>query len=943
MFATEQGEAAPVCLLEGSRQVRESTMKTETRNRWMRFAAVLVAAGVVWLPVTVRAQGAGGDPFYKGLQQRGLQSLMRAYLEEKGVSDEAESHVTKAAQAALEVEKAAAAKSVEERNACFERARTLYEGAIAETQKAMEQVPAAQWKARADARLQVLQLRAELAKMIFQNWLKNDLDVLEVTDRRGGDRQEAARLLKMAEEQFRAVFRGGTEWLSEIDRDPDPTRYGNAGFTRALGDLRREAEYHSAWVMYYLAWIRPKDYQPAEGEMASDELLKGAITIFEGYLNLPDKVAAKWYAYLVIGLAQRALGEYEDALTSLAYADNAAAPEELKIRVAFERALTRVRQGEYKKVREAIETAREFFGAQKLGQNLYGLAMPLVEAETYILEAQAKQDAALKQKGLDILVEMNNRPAPWPAIVSFVMPALVGIPDDVEKMDPFPLWILATDSYEKARQQEDPKQLEYALRLYKIYADKVGPQDENYAAAIYSQAACLLQLGRKEEAAEAFKTVAESFPDYRYAPDAAKYYVGASGQVYEAAKTDENRDAYEKALAWFVSKWLRADPDQQYFYALILYRGAKYEEAADQFTKVAQDSEYYPDARYWVALARLEGFREEVLPTGQKAQILSRARVVAQDLVDFAKYAGQARGLPDAKRQELQNWAQAAYLNAAGIYMYPEVGLYADGLQLLEQMEQTFQLDKEMQGRLMKYKIEALRRLGELDKAKAVLNTFLGQAKPEEVGPVLRSLFQAWIEDVQRLIKSGAKDTARTKVKDAEELGDRLREWLQTAAVEDRQSETENVQYDLAELYLAVGDYDVAKKIYEEIGGPKPEETTPVKVDCVYGLARCHEALAEGAPDAAQGRQQFERSLELWRALLEIEGQNAKADLPRIWNYRYHVFYCRYRLGERDEVRKALDALEILSRPEPLGGADAELQQKFRQLRAWVTGAAPPK
>jgi len=919
-------------------------MKTKTRNRWILFAAVLAAAGAIWLPARVQAQGAEDDPFYKGLRQRGLQSLMRAYLEEKGVSGaEAESHVTKADQAALEVEKAAAAKSVEERDACFERARALYEEAIAETQKALAQVPAAQWKARADARLQILQWRAELAKMIFQNWLKSDLDVLEVTDRRGGNRQEAARLLKVAEEQFHAVFRGGTEWLSEIDRDADPAKYRNA-YSRRVENLRREAEYHTAWVMYYLAWVRPKDYQPAEGETSRDGLLKGAITTFEGYLSLPDKVAAKWYAYLVIGLAQRALGKYEDALTSLAYADNAAAPEELKIRVAFERALTRVRQGEYKKAREAIETAREFFGTQKVDQNLYGLAMPLVEAETYILEAQAKPNAALKQKGLDILAEMNSRPAPWPAIVSFVMPGLVGTPDDVEQMDPFPLWILATDTYEKARQQEDTKQLEYAMRLYKIYAEKVGPQDENYAAALYSQAACLLQLGRKEDAAEAFKTVAESAPNYRYAPDAAKYYVGVRGQVYEVAKTDENRDAYEKALAWFVSKWLRADPDQQYFYALILYRGAKYEEAADQFTKVAQDSEYYPDARYWVALARLEDFRENVLPAGQRNQIFSRARVVAQELTDFANYARQVQGLPDTKRQELQNWAQAAFLNAAAIYMYPEVGLYTDGLQLLEQMEKAFpKLDKEMEGRLLKYKIEAYRRLGELDKAKKVLDTFLAQADPAEVGSVLPPLLQAYIEDVQRLIKTGNKETARTKVKDAEELGDRLREWFKTAGVENPEAQAENIQYDLAELYLAVGDFDVAKKIYEEIGGPKPEEAAPIKVDCVYGLARCHEALAEGAPDAAQGRQYFERSLELWRALLDIESQGQKSDAKRIWNYRYHVFYCRYRLGERDEVRKALEAQEILSRPDPLGGADAELQQKFRQLRTWVTGAAPPK
>ena len=919
-------------------------MTGAARNAWTGVAALLAVGVAAFLfAAAARAQRSEDDPFYKGLQERGLQSLMRAYLETKGVSGEAESGAAKEVQAAAEAQKAAAAKSVEERDACFERARSLYEQAIAETQKTLDQTPAAQWKPRADLRLQILRWRSAVGKMVFQDWLKNDLQILEVTDRRVGNREEAARLLRVAMEQFRAALRGGTEWLSEIDRDADPTKYRNAGYTRHLGDLRREAEYYTAWTMYCLAWILPKDYKPAEGERSRSDLVNDAITILQGYQNLPDRVAAKWYAYLVVGQAQRELGKYEDALTSLAYADNAAAPEDVKIQAAFERALTRVRQGEYKKARDAIQTAREFFGAQKLDQNLYGLALPLVEAESYLLEGQAKQDAALKDKALALFAEVNQRPHPWPAIVQGLMADLVGAPTNVEDMEPFPLWLLATNTYEKARESQDPKQLEYALRLFKVYAEKVGPQHENHPAALYSQAACLLQLGRKAEAAETFKSIAEGFPKYRYAPDAAKYYIGSLGQVYEAAKTEENRGAYEKALEWFVANWLQTDPGQRYFYALILYRGAKYEEAADQFAKVPQDSEYYPDARYWVALSRLEDFREKVLPTGVKGQILSRARVVSQDLLDFADYARQAQGLPDAKRQELLNWAQAAYLNAAGIYMYPEVGLYADGLQLLEKMETTFQLDKEMQGRLLKYKIEALRRLGRLDEAKAVLNTFLGQAKPEEVGPVLRSLFQAWIEDVQRLIKAGDKDTARAKVKDAEELGDRLREWLQTTGVENRQAETENIQYDLAELHLAVGDYDVAKRNYEEIGGTKPEEAAPIKVDCVYGLARCYEALGEAAPDNAQGAPHFERALELWRALLDLEGQNKKSDPQRIWNYRYHVFFCRYRLGEREEIREALDAQEILSRPEPLGGADPELQQKFRQLRAWVATQTAPK
>jgi tetratricopeptide (TPR) repeat protein len=886
------------------------------------------------------------DPFYKGLQERGLESLMKAYVEQGGVRPTgggvAGTVGSKVQQAVLQVQQAAAAKTVAERDACFEKAKKIYEQAIAEAQKALAGSPAADWKNRADARLQILTWRADFANMIFQNWLENDLDILEVTDRRGGDREKVARLLQTAEQQYRAVFQGSMEWQSEIDRDPDRNQYVNAGYTRRLRDIQRDAQYYAAWTAYYHAWMLPKDYKPPQGGRSREDLLNDAITAFQFYRDLPDKVPAKWYAYLVAGLAQRELGKYEDALTSLANADNAEAPEGLKIRVVFETALTRVRQGKHKEARKVIENAREFFGAPKISQNLYGLALPIVEAESYLAEAKATNDAALKDKGIEILKTLNQRDPPWPYIVLVLMPSLVGAQGDVEQMEPFGFWLLATDTFAKAREAKDSKQLEYALQLFKSYAQKVGEKDANYAAALYNQAACLLDLGRKEEAAEAFKGVAEAAPDYQYAAESAKYYIGVRGQLYEAAKTPENRDAYEKALAWFVSKWLKADPDQQYFYALVLYRGEKYEDAAGQFAKVARESEFYPDARYWVALCRFEGFREKILPTGDKAIILSRARVVAQELTDFANYARQAQGLPDEKRQQVLGWAQAACLNAAAVYMYPEVGLYDDGLQILKDMEKTFQLDKELQGRVLKYKIEAYQKLRLLDQAMAVLDTFLAQAKSEEVGPVLSDMFQVMIEDVDRLIRANNKEAARTKVRDAEQLGDRLREWFKTSTVENKQQQMENIQYELAELYLASGDTERALAIYTEIGGPKPEQEEqgkPIKVDCVFGMARCYEALGEAAPDAGQARPHFERALELWRVLLEIEEQVRASDPGRIWNFRYHNYYCRYRLGDKEEVRKALESLAIIVQPQVLGGADPILQKKFRDLRGAVSPA----
>jgi hypothetical protein len=102
-------------------------------------------------------------------------------------------------------------------------------------------------------------------------------------------------------------------------------------------------------------------------------------------------------------------------------------------------------------------------------------------------------------------------------------------------------------------------------------------------------------------------------------------------------------------------------------------------------------------------------------------------------------------------------------------------------------------------------------------------------------------------------------------------------------------------------------------------------------------MARCYEALAETAPDATQARPHLERARELWRVLLEIEEQARASNPARLWDFRYHDYYCRYRLGDKEEVRKALESLAIIVHPQALGGTDPILQKKFRDLRGAVS------
>jgi len=913
---------------------------------------VLAAMGLA-LPGSARA---AADDFYRGLEQRGLKTLMEAYLKQQGeaIQKGVDEGIGLPGQKQMEladlvVQQARKAQNMVARDRAFQQAQKLYEQAIQARQKALEAVPADQLTKQNEARFEVIQARLALANMIFQQWLTTDLNLLEMTQRHGGNRERAIKLLSLATDAYAATVEDCESWLTNLSMLPadDYSRFTNLGNRRKVRDASKQARYFNAWAQYYYGWLLPEDYKPPKGRRNRKEILGDAIIAFMPYADSDrDSNANKWYARLGIGMAYRELGEHEKALQQIAMVTPPPVQEQarhdqswkanVRIRTAYEKALTYVGMGRFEEARKTIDEARKQFG-EAIDKTLYGQALPIIEAISYVKEADKKNRQDLRTRGVDILKALHERSNPWPMVVQWVMSGVLGEAADVKKA-PFQLWIEANDLMDKAQQTKNAKQMKEAADLFKAYAEKVGPKDDRYPAALYSRAAALLQVGAKAEAAGLFREVADKFPQYRYAQASAGYAVGVRGQIYEKAKTEVNRQAYEDALAWFVSNWLQSDPEQQYYYALVLYRGEKYLKAADAFAHVPKKAEHYPDSRYWAVVCRLEHFRNKVLASRDKQLILSGARDVAKRLVDYTKYAFEAQkaDLPDEKKQQLLEWAQFAYINAADVYLYQEVSLPADALPILQDMQKRFELSKDMRGRVLKLTIDAQQKLGNLDEARRVLDQFLAVAQPQDVGPVLRGLFGAMTDDVRELIKRGKKKLAATKVEQAKTLGGRFLEWLEGSNLSKKEIEIEieNTRYDLAELYLAVEDYQQALQIYQEIAGPRPEDVKPGEAlpeDAIYGMARAHEGLGDGAAGPDEAKPHYQRSLELWRILRDV----ANLQPQDRWERDYHLFHCKVQLGQREEVKKALKALQIMS-DEPLGGTDPGLQKKFRELAAKV-------
>jgi hypothetical protein len=367
-------------------------------------------------------------------------------------------------------------------------------------------------------------------------------------------------------------------------------------------------------------------------------------------------------------------------------------------------------------------------------------------------------------------------------------------------------------------------------------------------------------------------------------------------------------------------------------------------EAAKAFAQVPRTSERYPDARYWVPLCHLEEFREQVLPAKDRSVILSRAPSVVNLLTDFAEYAVETQIADEAKKQELLGWAQGAYVNSAALYLDPDVDLPSDALRVLDQMESKLRIDDDMRGRVMKFRIDALQKLRRLDEARRVLDDFLAlmkkQGKEQEIGGVLAGLFQATLDEVRGLLKRD-KRTAAERVEAAVNLSRQLIEWLEANGGPDKTAQVLGIRYDVAELYLAVERCNEALGIYQEIGGTKPWEPPAgeaLKVDCCFGMGLAYECLAAKAADQAERRKHLEPALEIWRVLRRVVGDERGTPPARIWELEYHMYNCQYQLGQVQEVREALKALQVLRKPDPLGGADPEMQMKFRDLLSRVGG-----
>jgi tetratricopeptide (TPR) repeat protein len=954
------------------------------RPVWTR--AGLVAGMILLAGASVSRAGAppADDALTQGLKALGQTSLLKFYMEHRpatplvkvepgqptalsGASGE------KVTLAETEIAAAEKTKIAGERDAHFRNAAKFYKEAINDAAKAIQDTTDPVERGR--LRVQNLRVRLNLANMIFQRWLKTDLDFLEVTDRRGGDRAHATELLKDCSDQFRTISSETAEVQRDADKMPEAKRKEFLNIWQfQLRNFQREADYNGAWVTYYYGWVLPADFKPAKGERSKADLLNDAITAFQPFTEMPETVSARYYALMVIGLAYRDLGEYDKALQALAQANacNTLKEEQaqpLKIRIGYERALALLRKGDFAECHKTIEGMRTFWG-DKLNSSLQGVALPMVEGEAYILEGQKKDnDKTLLDKGMAEFNKIAGKGEQWALLVTGVLNDLY--PDLAKNPDAQPLQIrlMAFKAFDKAvvdKKIADPKQLELAFELFKKYIAKADPKtDSNYADAAYHAGFCAQLLNLKSEAGLIYQKVATECPDYKYAPASAKYYVSLMGETYQEdrkgtdkKKIEKSRQGYEEALKWFCDKYMKSkeDLDQMYFLGMVQFDGGetKLAEAAATFGKVSDQADHYYDAQYMIPLCRLQYLRDVLMPKKDARAIVAYGLEVAKGLGDFAEKAiGWANKPGEKRKDELMRWAQLAYFNAGDVLCYSEVAQWKEALKYLttiqEKFKDQYKLDNSTVGNVLKNLVVAYLGVGKLEDATKTLYDWMAVASQQntqaEMREVLRAIFDAWVAEVRGLVEKKDLPGAAGKVDQAKGVGDKLNDWLQTKQPKGFEALIESNRLSLAELYLAVARFSDAKDIFEAIGGKKPWDVPrgqEVNRDVVFGLGYCYEGLADQATDPAQAVPNYETAFDIWTVILGgIDVTSRDKDQQEIWNVRYHCYYCLLKSNPQKNAQEVYDGLRgyeeiVKSGGKKLGGTDPLLQKKYDDLLSQV-------
>ena len=777
--------------------------------------SVALVAVVVLAAESALAQGSGRDEaFGRGLQRRGLLSLLEQFLEDQMASG-GDPLVIKQQQAALHAMQAWQSGDENRRDGLFGKAKVRYRELI----EAFEGLKNSETRTKdKDAlRYRVLSLRLTLAELIWQKEAFNSLNFIELTNKQRGNREKVARLMRQATTLFQEINTEAAAWNKEMEHDTDyENRYLTTGLGAKVVNMQDYSNYQIAWTSYYLAYALPSDDKEGQG------LLKDAIAKFGIFTKREEDFEAKWESYKGLGMVYREQGDFAQAVTNFRLALNENAPEKFRIGVFYELAQTYLSA---QKFAEARQTVDEFRNQQfpTLDQTFHGATLlPLLDARITLAEGQA--DPAKREAGLQMMRQLWQRGGFWNDLVTAEVGRYIA-KKKVSELKPFELWTVASQAFNNEKYAEAAKYFEQYVKVTQA-TESTHPVAKYNLARCYDKMADGADDAEKEKlltmAANGFYEIAAKFPRFTSRDQAAQAYVQLASKIYQMSPTPENLDRYSAALEWIVKKGPQTPEtaETQYLHAIVLKHQKKYREAAEEFGKVGKNSQRYYEARY--ELPNCYGLDLLENRQGRVAQT-ELMRLASEAVIKMENYVNETQKVPNPPaelRKELKDNGAQMLIRAGEILAQREIQQYARGLKLIERYQKEYGDQDQYKGAALKVKIDCYQGLGQTELASKELEVLMDTSSGEDVGRILRDLFVDITEEIKLMVSRGTFDLARQRVALADKIGGQFNDFLiskksalvgtKDAAkeIEKINQQVETIRFQLAELHMQARDLE---------------------------------------------------------------------------------------------------------------------------------------
>ena len=349
---------------------------------------------------------------------------------------------------------------------------------------------------------------------------------------------------------------------------------------------------------------------------------------------------------------------------------------------------------------------------------------------------------------------------------------------------------------------------------------------------LYNTAVAQYRRGKLGEAAGFFLRIAQEFPAFEHAPQAAAYAVQLGAErCGDATLRDrpEVKQLYRDALETLFAGFGGAEAARywRFYYAQLLDESDDYDAADSQYALVEPSHEHYERSVFsrarCLALS-LERIAQQ--PSADRTGVLRRMDDFFATQRAFDALARQAiEAGADAQRTETLNRLLASLrVLKADVQLLPLVNQPAEALRTLSTFETDFPDARDMAGRAWRARLRAYEQLGRLDDATKAIPDYVA-ADPEHAGAALQSLYVTLSAEGERDRASGDRGAAERKAEMALVLAQQLDDWVSRGEGASSRFDRYEVAVQLAEANLRAARYPQAKGLFERLR--RVDEETP--------------------------------------------------------------------------------------------------------------------